>query len=306
MKGQSVDRNTDSQGTSRASWSFVTISFRAVQRHASFQHFLIAPIVSTPARPKAVRKALLPLSRRRSENERQYSCRTRKVPHPRQLEARRLGASVETIRPGHRTVVEARAREYCKKSRALLAPFGMSIPGCIEVIAQAARQVDCKPSEVWCVAGSGTLATALRRAWPDAEHHVVQVGHKLTRADVAGANIHKYPEPYKRALPATATPFPSDPHYDAKAWEICLAKCASNKTIVFWNVMGPARQIGFSSRLSVCQKDQENAAKLGYWAFAADPSLYKIFDAITNLPIDWWRTDGKPIEPGNHAIIWTV
>jgi hypothetical protein len=166
----------------------------------------------------------------------------RKIPHPRQLEARRLGASVETIRPGHRTVVEARAREYCKKSRALLAPFGMRVPGCIEVIAEAARQVDCKPSEVWCVAGSGTLATALRRAWPDAEHHVVQVGHKLTSADVAGVNIHEYPGPYGRALPATATPFPSDPHYDAKAWEICLAKCASNKTVVFWNVMGPAQQ----------------------------------------------------------------
>jgi hypothetical protein len=45
---------------------------------------------------------------------------------------------------------------------------------------------------------------------------------------------------------------------------------------------------------------------LGYWAFAADPSLYKIFDAIANLPIDWWRTDGKPIEPGNHAIIWQL
>lgn len=44
----------------------------------------------------------------------------------------------------------------------------------------------------------------------------------------------------------------------------------------------------------------------GYWAFAADPSRYKILDAIVNLPIDWWRTDDKPIRLGDHAIIWQL
>jgi hypothetical protein len=45
---------------------------------------------------------------------------------------------------------------------------------------------------------------------------------------------------------------------------------------------------------------------VGYWAFAADPKRYKIFDAIANLPIDWWRTDGKEIRLGDHAVIWQL
>jgi HNH endonuclease/EVE domain len=43
-----------------------------------------------------------------------------------------------------------------------------------------------------------------------------------------------------------------------------------------------------------------------YWAFAADPSRYQILDAIANLPIDWWPTDDKPVQPGHHAIIWQL
>ena len=84
-------------------------------------------------------------------------------PHPRQLEARRLGAKFVPVKPGYLNVVQARAREYCTKTKALLAPFGMRIPGCLDVIATAARKIDIKPAEVWVAAGSGTLATALRR-----------------------------------------------------------------------------------------------------------------------------------------------
>jgi hypothetical protein len=40
----------------------------------------------------------------------------RTIPHPRQLEAKRLGANVVPIKPGYLNVVEAHAREYCKKS----------------------------------------------------------------------------------------------------------------------------------------------------------------------------------------------
>jgi hypothetical protein len=46
--------------------------------------------------------------------------------------------------------------------------------------------------EVWCAAGWGTLAAA----WPDADHHAVQVGFKLTPADVAGVTLHVHPMAY--------------------------------------------------------------------------------------------------------------
>ena len=69
--------------------------------------------------------------------------------------------------------------------------------------------------------------------------HVVQVGRTLSPNDVAGATIHEYPKPFKWAT-KNQPPFPSDPHYDAKAWELCLAHKGSG-SVLFWNVTGPAQ-----------------------------------------------------------------
>ena len=92
---------------------------------------------------------------------------------------------------------------------------------------------------MWCAGGSGVLARGLAQAWPNASLHVVQVGRTLSPNDVAGAAIHVYPEPFKWAT-KSAPPFPSDPHYDAKAWELCLAHKGSG-SVLFWNVTGPAQ-----------------------------------------------------------------
>jgi hypothetical protein len=168
-------------------------------------------------------------------------CAARAVPHPRQLEAQRLGAKFVPVRPGYLNVVQSRARAYCEQTGATLAPFGVKLPAAIEVIANAARQIKVRPAEVWCAAGSGTLATALRRAWPDAQVHAVCVGHKLTSDDVAGATLHEFGLPYKVALPASAAPFPADGCYEIKAWTCMLANRGRSKgPTVFWNVMPPA------------------------------------------------------------------
>src|SRR5947199_5999635 len=53
--------------------------------------------------------------------------------------------------------------------------------------------------------------------------HVVQVGRALSPSDVACASIHVYPAPFGREG-REKPPFPSDPHYDAKAWEQCAAR----------------------------------------------------------------------------------
>jgi hypothetical protein len=91
---------------------------------------------------------------------------------------------------------------------------------------------------VWCAGGSGVLARGLAQAWPNASPHVVQVGRPLRAKGVAGATIHVYPKPFKWAT-KNGPPFPSDPHYDAKAWELCLAHKGSSG-VLFWNVTGPA------------------------------------------------------------------
>ena len=158
----------------------------------------------------------------------------RAKPHARTLEAARLGAKVVPVSPGYLTVVQSRAREYCRNTGAFLIPFGADCPEAVEIIAAAARMTGEMPDEVWCAAGSGVLARGLALAWPKARRHVVQIGRELSPKDVAGATIHVHPRKFgERAM--TAVPFPADPHYDAKAWEFCLAKRRGGN-VLFWNV----------------------------------------------------------------------
>jgi hypothetical protein len=159
-------------------------------------------------------------------------------PHPRTLEAARLGATIVPVAPGYLSVVQARAREYCSRAGAALVPFGADMPEAVLAIAEAAKAIGIVPDEVWCAAGSGVLARGLAMAWPRARRHVVQVGRALTSADVAGATIHVYPAPFGREA-KSKPPFPSDPHYDAKAWELCAARKGPGR-VLYWNVAGPA------------------------------------------------------------------
>jgi len=162
----------------------------------------------------------------------------RATPHPRTIEAAKIGAKVVTVAPGYLSVVQARAREYCTQTGARLMPFGADMPGAINAIAAAACAIGIEPDEVWCASGSGVLARGLAAAWPNARRHAVQVGRKLTPRDVAGAMIHIHPAPYGRAA-SSKPPFPCDPYYEAKAWEVTTA-CKGTGRVVFWNVMGPA------------------------------------------------------------------
>jgi hypothetical protein len=158
----------------------------------------------------------------------------RAKPHARTLEAARLGAKVVPVAPGYLTVVKARAKAYCRDTGAFLIPFGADFPGAPEAIAAAALSTGEAPDEVWCAAGSGVLARGLALAWPDAQRHVVQIGRELSPKDVAGAKIHVHPRKFSDRA-ALAAPFPSDPHYDAKAWEFCLAKRGPGR-VLFWTV----------------------------------------------------------------------
>jgi hypothetical protein len=136
--------------------------------------------------------------------------------HPRVLMAKGLGARVFQVSPGDLSTVQARAREYCRRSGGRLAPFGMDVPGAADAIAGAARMIDASPDEVWCAGGSGVLARGLAQAWAGARLHVVAVGRALTPPEAAGGAIHAYPVPFGREARGKP-PFPSDPHYDAKA-----------------------------------------------------------------------------------------
>lgn len=162
----------------------------------------------------------------------------RAQPHNRALLAKSLGAKIYQVSPGYMTVCQARAKQYCEDTGATLAPFGLDLPEAMAVIAEAARMIGFEPDEIWTAAGSGVLTRSLALAFPKAKRHAVQIGRELNKEDVLGADIHVSPLKFQQAIKA-APPFPSDPHYDAKAWDICKRKRGSGK-ILFWNVTGPA------------------------------------------------------------------
>jgi hypothetical protein len=159
-------------------------------------------------------------------------------PHPRALMAKRLGAKVYQISPGYLSVVRSRARAYCAANGVRLAPFGLDLPEAIAGIAGAAKATGLEPAETWCTGGSGVLARSLAHAWPNARRHVVQIGRTLSDDDVAGATIHVHPLKFGQEA-KVRPPFPSDPHYDAKGWEIVKARRGAG-LVLFWNVTGPA------------------------------------------------------------------
>jgi cysteine synthase len=159
----------------------------------------------------------------------------RGTPHARTLMAKAHGAKIFQVSPGYLSVVQARARAYCRVCGARLAPFGFDLAWSVGAIAEAALATAERPDEVWCAGGSGTLARGLAQAWPQARLNVVQVGRALT---IAGAALHKHRLPFGAAA-KVVPPFPADPHYDAKAFELCLARYGPGN-ILFWNVAGPA------------------------------------------------------------------
>jgi hypothetical protein len=146
--------------------------------------------------------------------------------------AKSYGAKVYQVSPGYLSVVQARAAAYCAATGARLAPFGY--PG----DRRGRPGKGLAPDEVWCAAGSGVLARGLAAAWPQAVRYVVEVGRKLSAADVAGASIVISPLRFYQSC-RSRPPFPSDPHYDAKAWGIASTERGPG-VVLFWNVAGPA------------------------------------------------------------------
>ncbi len=51
--------------------------------------------------------------------------------------------------------------------------------------------------------------------------------------------MHVHPRKFSDRA-ALGAPFPADPHYDAKAWELCIAMRGPGRAL-FWNVAPLAR-----------------------------------------------------------------
>lgn len=160
-------------------------------------------------------------------------CAKRNERHARILEAIVAGAKVVEVSNGYLSVVKHKADTYCIENRnALMLPFGLDTPAIRGAIADVARMIDDPPSEVWTVAGSGTLSMALQQAWPSAVFNAVQIGRVL--GDYVGrAKVWVAPEKFETGA-KEPPPFPSCDNYDAKAWR--FIKQYAKPGTLFWNV----------------------------------------------------------------------
>ena len=73
----------------------------------------------------------------------------------------------------------------------------------------------------------------------------------LTPREAAGAQVHRYPLAFGKVAKITP-PVPYDPHYDAKAWEVCLARHRPGQ-VVFWNVAPIQRSYGSLACHALCR-----------------------------------------------------
>lgn len=156
----------------------------------------------------------------------------RKEPHFRTIQAAKAGAIVYQVPHGYLSNVQAKAKRYAVDNGAFYLEFGADIPLATQRIAEAAESIGGVFDEIWCAAGSGVLSRGLGRAFFDSMIHAVQIGREPHIP--ANAILHVSPLEFSKRL--KNPDFPSCPHYDAKAWDICKAE--SKGRVLFWNVLG--------------------------------------------------------------------
>jgi hypothetical protein len=168
------------------------------------------------------------------------------------LEAKRLGARLISVPSNIVAICHRQATKLVEAQGGLMLPFGFE---CAEAVEAVEREAATVPPEfviggslvVPC--GSGvTLAGILRglRVRPDRVIGV-SVGRsvKAIRACLARNAVDRHevdirpPMLRYREVASTPCPFPCDPPYDLKGWEVLVAEVQYLPSpILFWNVGG--------------------------------------------------------------------
>lgn len=163
--------------------------------------------------------------------------------HPYQVKGTELGAIYHWVKMGMLNVTKAHAKRYAEEDpgNRFLLPLGLEHPSVLESIVQVCQeQLPLEPDHVWSVGSSGTLNRGLQQAYPNAEVHVVQVGHAMTPREIGRAIHHISPYKFDRPVKSCdAPPFPSAPTYDSKGWSVMNQWYDSHPKpacVLYWNV----------------------------------------------------------------------
>jgi len=128
------------------------------------------------------------------------------------------------------TQIEPLAWEYSLKNEAQYLSLGFAQERFKELLIGYARTLDFVPQEIWCPIVSGTMASALEQAFPDAALKGVSV---VKHHDDAGkGEVYFAPEKFVRGA-AIPPPYPSWPFSDAKVWR--FAKKFGRDDALIWN-----------------------------------------------------------------------
>lgn len=147
--------------------------------------------------------------------------------------------------------VESAAKSYVTRRNSLepgstaLMPFGLGSPEYLRLLVESLNSAGIKrlgpAPHVWLVAGSGTIARALRLCLPQAVLHCVQVGKELPGdvrhaiCSVRGGEVLVAPQAFEeQAAEAELPPFPSVANYDAKLWAFVRRHARAGDYV--WNV----------------------------------------------------------------------
>lgn len=132
--------------------------------------------------------------------------------------------------------LERRARSH---RDAYFLPYGLADEDYISALADNMKQnFDLNFKRIWVVAGSCTIALALREAFPDAHLNLVRVGLQIwpdLQKRLNREKISIYAAPERFYEPArNPPPYPSLATYDAKLWQFANRYGVDGDVI--WNV----------------------------------------------------------------------
>jgi len=162
--------------------------------------------------------------------------------HPRQAQSQAMGAELRGVPMGFVANCCAKARSFAAQEGAFYLPLGFDVPEARRAYTNAALEVRAAlpffPEEIYCASGTATLARCIAAAFPESKVIAVGVGlasswHKIEKP----ANLTIVASRFKSLAQRCKAwaPFPIDPHYEAKAWEVCQQ---STRPRLFWNVIG--------------------------------------------------------------------
>lgn len=157
-------------------------------------------------------------------------------------EALTLGASIVDVGPDNgyptNTVLLLKAQNYAQKEtdRKIL-QLGIDEPEFIQALSDNITIIkgNINPKRIWLAGGSGVLARALSKVFPNTELCIVQVGRKIYSEVLEGINhvLYVSPEPFRNNA-EIIPPYRSLRHYDAKIWRF-VRKYGEDGDYI-WNV----------------------------------------------------------------------